>query len=37
MKLKKSIFGIIVAAVCTLFVFNLVACGEKNSGKDTPV
>lgn len=37
MKLKKSIFGIIVAAVCTLFVFNLVACGEKNSDKDTPV
>ena len=37
MKFKRLILGVIVAAVCTLCVFNLVACGEKNSGKDTPV
>ena len=37
MKFKRLISGVIVAAVCTLCVFNLVACGEKNSGKDTPV
>ena len=36
MKLKKSIFGIIVAAVCTLFVFNLVACGKKIQAKILP-
>ena len=37
MKFKRLISGVIVAAVCTLCVFNLVACGKKNSGKDTPV
>ena len=37
MKFKRLILGVIVAAVCTLCVFNLVACGEKHSGKDTPV
>lgn len=37
MEFKKTIFSVIVAAVCTLCVFNLVACGKKDSGKDTPV
>ena len=36
MKFKRLISGVIVAAVCTLCVFNLVTCGEKIQAKILP-
>ena len=36
MKFKRLISGVIVAAVCTLCVFNLVACGKKIQAKIRP-
>ncbi|MGN1099035.1 MAG: InlB B-repeat-containing protein, partial [Christensenellales bacterium] len=37
MKLKRSFFGIIVATVCALYGFFLVACVETDSDKDNTV